>query len=224
MLSLDMLIMLRIPTIGDRALPGQDVLHRGASNADHVTSAEVRSSTYALFALDCMSPAAIGHAVLSAIRTIGLDTLVFDADVMSMVEERIRRLHALDAGHLDQSRPANELDHRVGAAPRNKRPDQAVETALRIGPLELDLLKRQATHSGHILDLRPTGLRVLECLMRRADQVVTRTVIFEDVWNCHFDPHTNRIDVHVGQLRRLLAARSTSPNIHTFRGAGYMLR
>jgi two-component system, OmpR family, response regulator len=213
---LDMLIMLRIPTIDDGALPGQNVLDRGASNADHITSAEVMSGTYALFALDCMSPAAIGHAVLSAIRTIGLDTLVLDADVMSKVEERIRGLRALGAGHLDQSR--------VGAAPRTKRPDQAVETALRIGPLELDLLKREATHSGHTLDLRPTALRVLECLMRRADQVVTRTVIFEDVWNCHFDPHTNRIDVHVGQLRRLLAARSTGPRIHTFRGAGYMLR
>ena len=208
--------MLRIPTIDDGALPGQNALHRGASNADHVTSAEAMSGTYALFALDCMSPAAIGHAVLSAIRTIGLDTLVLDADVMSMVEERIRGLRALGAGHLDQSR--------LGAAPRTKRPDQTVETVLRIGPLELDLLKRKATHGGHTLDLRPTALRVLECLMRRANQVVTRTVIFEDVWDCHFDPHTNRIDVHVGHLRRQLAARSTGPRIHTFRGAGYMLR
>ena len=140
--------MLRIPTIDDGALPGQDVLHCGASNADHITSAEVMSDTYALFALDCMSPAAIGHAVLSAIRTIGLDTLVLDADVMSKVEERIRGLRALGAGHLDQSH--------VGAAPRTKRPGQTVKTALRIGPLELDLLKREATHSGHTLDLRPT--------------------------------------------------------------------
>ncbi|MGF6724546.1 hypothetical protein P3T43_003914 [Paraburkholderia sp. GAS41] len=185
--------MFRLPSIDDGALLSQDSLHRGL--ADHVRSAEVASGTAALFALDCMSPAAIGHAVLSAIRNMRLDTLGLDAEAKALAQQAIRGSQSA-----------------------------AADTVLRMGSLELDLLKRNATHGGHTLDLRPTALRVLECLMRRADQVVTRTVIFEDVWNGHFDPHTNRIDVHVGHLRKQLAARSNGPQIHTFRGAGYMLR
>lgn len=171
--------MLRLPSIDDGALLSQDYLHRGV--ADHDTSAEVPSGTAALFALDCMSPAAIGHAVLSAIRNMRLDTLGLDAEVMALAQPPVRGSQTA-----------------------------AADTVLRMGPLELDLLKRSAMHDGPTLDLRPTALRVLECLMRRADQVVTRTVIFEDLWNGHFDPHTNRIDVHVGHLRKQLAAETSA--------------
>ncbi|SIO54247.1 two-component system, OmpR family, response regulator [Paraburkholderia phenazinium] len=199
--------MLTIPSVDDDALLNQRGLNTEVRSTRASTPVDSMSNLQAFIALDQISAAAIGHAVLSAIRSVGVDSLVLDADVMSMVEERIRE--------------SNDLGNQI---PRTKHSDAAIETALRIGALELDLLKRKATHNGHTLDLRPTELKVLECLMRRADQIVTRTMIFEDVWNCHFDPHTNRIDVHVGKLRRKLAAQDTGPHIHTFRGAGYMLK
>jgi two-component system OmpR family response regulator len=102
--------------------------------------------------------------------------------------------------------------------PRNAKP----ETVLRTGVLELDLVRRRVTHGERELELQPTEFRVLEFMMRHAGQVLTRTMIFEAVWGCRFDPGTNLIDVHVGRLRKKVDVPGERPLIRTIRGSGYL--
>ena len=100
----------------------------------------------------------------------------------------------------------------------------AEETRYRIGDLELDRLSHRVTRAGREIPLQPREFRLLEYLMRHAGQVVTRTMLLEHVWDYHFDPQTNVIDVHVSRLRSKLDKGFASPIIHTVRGAGYVLR
>ena len=105
-----------------------------------------------------------------------------------------------------------------------RRAPQTVKTRLQVGDLELDLLTRTAKRAGSAIDLQPREFRLLEYLMRHASQVVTRTMLLEGVWDYHFDPQTNVIDVHVSRLRQKVDKPFPTPLIHTIRNAGYMLR
>ena len=102
--------------------------------------------------------------------------------------------------------------------------EPSVKTKLAVGELELDLLTRTATRDGQAIDLQPREFRLLEYLMRHAGQVVTRTMLLESVWEYHFDPQTNVIDVHISRLRAKIDKGFTTPLLHTIRGAGYMIR
>jgi two-component system, OmpR family, response regulator len=105
-----------------------------------------------------------------------------------------------------------------------RRQPAAVRTRLQVGDLELDLLSRAARRNGTPIDLQPREFRLLEYLMRHAGQVVTRTMLLESVWEYHFDPQTNVIDVHISRLRAKIDKGFEAPLLHTVRGAGYMIR
>ncbi|WP_322074918.1 response regulator transcription factor, partial [Burkholderia cepacia] len=117
----------------------------------------------------------------------------------------------------------DEMCARIDVLIRRRPRGPQVETVLRAGELELDLVRRRVTLGGHELALLPTEWRVLEFMMRHAGRVLTRTMIFEAVWGCRFDPGTNLIDVHVGRLRKKVNRPGAAPLIRTIRGAGYML-
>jgi two-component system OmpR family response regulator len=117
----------------------------------------------------------------------------------------------------------SELLARVEGLVRRGKPDGPV-TKLTVADLELDLLSRQVKRAGQKIDLQPREFRLLEYLMRHAGQVVTRTMLLEGVWDYHFDPQTNVIDVHVSRLRQKVDKPFPTPLIHTVRNAGYMLR
>jgi two-component system OmpR family response regulator len=104
---------------------------------------------------------------------------------------------------------------------RGNRPGR--QARLCVADLELDLVARQASRGGRVLDLLPTEFRLLEYMMRNSGQTLTRTMLFESVWGYHFDPGTNIIDVHIGRLRRKVDTQDLSPLIHTVRGSGYTL-
>ena len=113
--------------------------------------------------------------------------------------------------------------HHIDALMRRRQPS-AVKTRLLVGDLELDLLTRGARRNGTSIDLQPREFRLLEYLMRHAGQVVTRTMLLESVWEYHFDPQTNVIDVHISRLRAKIDKGFEAPLLHTIRGAGYMIR
>jgi two-component system OmpR family response regulator len=138
------------------------------------------------------------------------------------VDERVRGLRA--GGDDDLTKPFSgaELLARVDVLLRRGGPHRDAETRLRVGPLELDLIKRKAILDGRELVLQGTEFRVLEFMMRHPGQVLTRTMIFEGVWGCRFDSGTNLIDVHVGRLRKKVEALATEPMIRTIRGSGYL--
>ncbi len=118
----------------------------------------------------------------------------------------------------------SELLARVEALGRRGRTEAAPQTKLELADLEIDLLSRTVRRAGRKIDLQPREFRLLEYLTRHAGQVVTRTMLLEGVWDYHFDPQTNVIDVHVSRLRQKVDKPFDTPLIHTIRNAGYMLR
>jgi two-component system, OmpR family, response regulator len=185
--------------------------------------AKVMGGHYDVVTLDRMLPDLDGLAILASMRSVGIETPVLLMSSLSDADERIRGLRAGGDDYLTKPFSPDEMVARIEVLLRRKAPTHAPETILRTGPLELDLIKRKATHGGATLDLQPTELRVLEYMMRNPNQILTRTMIFEGVWGCRFDPGTNLIDVHVGRLRKKLAEMGPSPTIRTVRGSGYLL-
>ena len=139
------------------------------------------------------------------------------------VDERVRGLKAGGDDYLTKPFAFAELLARVEALVRRGKGEGPV-TKLMVDDLELDLLSRQVKRAGQKIDLQPREFRLLEYLMRHAGQVVTRTMLLEGVWDYHFDPQTNVIDVHVSRLRQKVDKPFPTPLIHTVRNAGYMLR
>jgi two-component system OmpR family response regulator len=142
---------------------------------------------------------------------------------MAQVDDRVRGLKAGGDDYLTKPFAFAELQARLEAILR-RGSVKTVETVLRVADLELDLLSREVRRAGRRLDLLPRELRLLEYLMRHVGQVVTRTMLLESVWDYHFDPQTNVIDVHVSRLRQKIDKGFARPLIHTIRGAGYSLR
>jgi two-component system, OmpR family, response regulator len=178
---------------------------------------------YDVIVLDRMLPGGIdGLGVLSTLRAAGVEAPVMILSALSAVDERVRGLRAGGDDYLTKPFDFLELTARLDvllrrqtAAPR--------ETMLRAGKLEMDLLTHAVRYAGKLVELLPREFRLLEFLMRHAGQVVTRTMLFEEVWNYRSVEPTNLIDMHISKLRRKLEAESTEPLIRTVRGAGYML-
>ncbi len=175
-----------------------------------------------LIILDRMLPKLDGLSVLKSIRAAGFTTPVLMLTAMSAVDERVRGLREGADDYLVKPFSFDELTARIEALLRRPQ-DQAEEQVLVCKDLEMDLISRKVQRAGRPIELQPREYQMLEFLMRRKNRVVTRTMLLEGLWDYHFDPQTNVIDVHISKLRRKVDAPGEHPLIRTVRGAGYML-
>jgi len=180
------------------------------------------SGSFDLIVLDRMLPGLDGLAVVQALRAAKITTPVLILSALGQVDDRVKGLRAGGDDYLTKPFAFSELQARIEALLR-RRDSQSVETKLAVGDLELDLLTRKVRRGGKPIDLQPREMRLLEYLMRHAGQVVTRTMLLEGVWDYHFDPQTNVIDVHISRLRQKLDKGFDTPLLHTMRGAGYSI-
>lgn len=195
----------------DRADDGRDGLFM-ASGGD-----------YAVIILDRMLPELDGLSVVQALRAARVETPVLIVSALAQVDDRVKGLRAGGDDYLTKPFAFSELEARVEALMRRRGGGHAQETSLSCGDLEMDLLTRRVTRGGQPIDLQPREFKLLEFLLRHSGQVVTRTMLLEGVWDYHFDPQTNVIDVHVSRLRSKIDKGFDKPLLHTVRGAGYRL-
>src|SRR3954447_6124522 len=182
------------------------------------------AETYDALVLDRLLPGDLdGLGVLATLRAVGIEIPVLILSALSAVDERVRGLRAGGDDYLTKPFGFVELTARLEVLVR-RRMVSAPETKLQVGDLQIDLLTRQVTRGGRVIELLPREYRLLEYLMRHAGHLVTRTMLFEEVWGYHYDPQTNVIDVHIGKLRRKLEQGGRPQMIHTVRGSGYVLR
>jgi two-component system, OmpR family, response regulator len=196
--------------------------------ADHAADGEqglamASEGVHDVLIVDRMLPKLDGLSVIRSLRADGLATPVLILSALSDVDERVRGLRAGGDDYLAKPYSFSELLARVeGLSRRNS--GAALETKLKACDLELDLLTRDVTRAGKDIPLQPREFKLLEYLMRHAGHIVTRTMLLENVWDYHFDPQTNVIDVHVSRLRSKIDKGFSEPILQTVRGAGYMIR
>ncbi|HVO45986.1 MAG TPA: response regulator transcription factor [Steroidobacteraceae bacterium] len=183
----------------------------------------ITEGSYDLVVTDRMLPHLDGLAIIQLMRQKGIATPVLVLSALGTVDDRIRGLKAGGDDYLTKPFAFAELLARIEALMRRTSgvPDA---TRLKVGDLDLDLLARRVTRGGREIELTARELKLLEFLMRRAGQVVTRTMLLEGVWDLHFDPQSNLIDVHISRLRQAIDRGAERPLIHTVRGSGYVLR
>jgi DNA-binding response OmpR family regulator len=179
---------------------------------------------YDVIVLDRMLPGGLeGLAVLSTLRAAGVNTPVLILSALSAVDERVRGLRSGGDDYLTKPFDFLELTARLDALLR-RRDTESTVTKFQIHHIELDLLTHTVRRSGQKVDLLPREYRLLEYLFRNAGQIITRTMIFEAVWDYRYDERTNVIDVHISRLRKKLDPDGAAPMIHTVRGSGYIFR
>ncbi len=181
------------------------------------------TETYDAVVLDRMLPGVDGLTVLRTLRGSGNATPVLLLTALGDVEHRVEGLRAGADDYLVKPFAYAELSARIDSLLRRRQMPGAETTELRVGDLELNLLTREARRAGRTIELQPREFRLLEYLMRQAERVVTRTMLLEAVWDYHFDPQTNVIDVHISRLRQKIDRHHPKPLLHTVRGAGYRL-
>ena len=172
--------------------------------------------------VDRMLPGLDGLGLVRALRAAGKDLPVLILSALAEVDDRVAGLRSGGDDYLTKPFAFVELLARVEALQRRRERDGG-SPRLTLADLEMDLLTRNVRRAGTPIRLQPREFRLLEFLMRRADQVVTRTMLLEGVWEYHFDPQTNVIDVHISRLRGKIDRDFDRPLLHTVRGAGYML-
>src|SRR5919107_5466966 len=185
--------------------------------------AMAREGAYDVLVVDRMLPKLDGLSLIRSLREQKVDTPVLILSALGEVDDRVKGLRAGGDDYLPKPYSFAELLARIEVLVR-RRAGKAEETVYRVGDLELDRLSHTVRRGGTELDLQPREFRLLEYLMKNAGQVVTRTMLLESVWDYHFDPGTNVIDVHVSRLRSKLDKGFDRPLLHTVRGAGYMIR
>jgi len=188
---------------------GYDLAHDGA---------------YDVAIVDRMLPKMDGLSLIGALRAQGVETPVLILSALGQVDDRVKGLRAGGDDYLAKPYAFSELLARVEALARRSPKGAPEETVYRLGDLVLDRLSHKVTRAGEEIVLQPREFRLLEFLMQHAGKVVTRTMLLEHVWDYHFDPQTNVIDVHVSRLRAKIDRDFDAPLIHTVRGAGYMIR
>jgi len=181
------------------------------------------SGRYDALVVDRMLPGMDGLALVGALRAAGIHTPALILSALGSVDDRVKGLRAGGDDYLVKPFAFSELLARLEALLRRGASAPAA-TRLRVADLDLDLLTRTVRRGGKTIDLLPREFQLLECLMRNAGHVVTRTMLLENVWDYHFDPQTNVIDVHVSRLRQKIDKNFEHPLLHTVRGAGYCLR
>ncbi len=179
---------------------------------------------YDVLVVDRMLPSLDGLAVLRTLRASDDKTPVLILSALGEVDDRVEGLRAGGDDYLVKPFAFSELHARIEALLRRASPGDQPQTHFKVGDLELDLLTREVTRASKKISLQPREFRLLEYLMRHAGQVVTRTMLLEHVWDYHFDPQTNVIDVHISRLRGKIDRDFDQPLVHTVRGAGYVLR
>src|SRR5579862_1935360 len=180
------------------------------------------SGTYDALIVDRMLPGMDGLSVIGALRAAEVRTPVLILSALGAVDDRVKGLRAGGDDYLVKPFAFSELLARIEALLRRGSGGPAT-TKLKTGDLEMDLLARTVHRGEQEIELLPREFRLLEFLMRHADQVVTRTMLLENVWDYHFDPQTNVIDVHISRLRQKIDKGFSKPLLHTVRGAGYRL-
>jgi two-component system OmpR family response regulator len=178
---------------------------------------------YDVLVVDRMLPKRDGLSIVEQLRSRGDQTPVLILSALGQVDDRVTGLRAGGDDYLPKPFAFSELLARVEALGRRPRAGSA-ETSYRVGDLELDRLKHTVVRGGRPIPLQPREFRLLEYLMKNAGQVVTRTMLLENVWDYHFDPQTNVIDVHISRLRAKIDKGFGPALLHTVRGAGYMIR
>jgi two-component system OmpR family response regulator len=173
--------------------------------------------------VDRMLPGLDGLALVHHLRATGDATPVLFLSALGEVDDRVRGLRAGGDDYLVKPYAFSELLARIENLAR-RQTRAPVKTKLGFADLELDLLSRKVSRGGRAIDLQPREFQLLEALMRHPGQVMTRTMLLETVWDYHFDPQTNVIDVHISRLRQKIDRGFEVPLIHTVRGAGYCLR
>ena len=176
-----------------------------------------------LVVTDRMLPHIDGLAIIQIMRQKGVTTPVLVLSALGSVDDRVKGLKAGGDDYLTKPFAFVELLARIEALSR-RRSNVPDATKLKVADLDFDLLARRVTRGGREIELTARELKLLEFLMRRAGQVVTRTMLLEGVWDLHFDPQSNLIDVHISRLRQAIDRGSDRQLIHTVRGSGYVLR
>ncbi len=207
-------------------------LTRGLSEAGHVVDLATdgrdglflaSGEQYDLLIVDRMLPGPDGLAIIGTIRAAGNGTPALILSALGEVDERIRGLRAGGDDYMIKPFAFGELLARIDALLR-RGPVNPPDTVLRVADLEMDLLARVVRRADRPIVLQPQEFRLLEFLMRNAGRVVTRTMLFEKLWDYHFDPQTSIIDAHISRLRKKIDREFDHPLLHTVRGAGYVLR
>jgi two-component system OmpR family response regulator len=184
--------------------------------------AKARAGKADLLIIDRMLPGMDGLAVIDTLRKENIRTPVLILSALGGVDDRVRGLKTGSDDYLTKPFALPELIARVEALLR--RPAQGPQTLLRVGPLELDLLDRIDRRGERTIELLPREFHLLEYMMRHPDQLLTRAMLFEEVWNYKFVPQSNLVDVHMGRLRRKVDAEGEAPMIYSLRGEGFILR
>jgi two-component system OmpR family response regulator len=178
---------------------------------------------YDVLIVDRMLPKLDGLALIGTLRQKGIDTPVLILSALGQVDDRVKGLRAGGDDYLPKPYSFSELLARIEVLAR-RRSGRGEETVYRVGDLELDRLSHRVTRGESEIVLQPREFRLLEYLMKHGGQVVTRTMLLENVWDYHFDPQTNVIDVHMSRLRSKIDKGFARPLLHTVRGAGYVIR
>ena len=222
--------MIRVLVVEDDAETAAYVvkgLNECGHNADHAADGRegllmADSSDYQVIVCDRMLPKVDGVTMTRTLRGGGNRTPILMLSALGDVDDRVVGLKAGADDYLVKPFAFSELQARIEALVRRAEPESP-DTVLHVSGLEMDLLKREVRRDGKKIDLQPREFRLLEYLMRHSGQVVTRTMLLEKVWDYHFDPQTNVIDVHISRLRGKIDKEFDMPLLHTVRGAGYML-
>jgi two-component system OmpR family response regulator len=196
--------------------------------ADHAADGEdglamALDGEYDVLIVDRMLPKRDGLSVIGTLREKGIETPVLILSALGQVDDRVKGLRAGGDDYLPKPYSFSELLARVEALAR-RRGGRGDEMVYRVGDLELNRLSHEVRRGKEEIVLQPREFRLLEYLMKHAGQVVTRTMLLENVWDYHFDPQTNVIDVHISRLRSKIDKGYSQPLLHTVRGAGYMIR
>lgn len=187
--------------------------------------AMAESGDYDVLIVDRMLPKLDGLSLIRSLREQNIATPVLILSALGQVDDRVKGLRAGGDDYLPKPYAFSELMARVEVLARRRSPNLSSEpTSYQVGDLVLDRLSHSVTRNEEELILQPREFRLLEYLMKNAGQVVTRTMLLENVWDYHFDPQTNVIDVHVSRLRSKIDKGFDTPLLHTIRGAGYMIR
>ena len=209
-----------------------DAMQKGLSEKGYLVTraadgeaglSEAEAGSFDMMIVDRMMPKMDGLTLIGKLREkkMGLPVLILSA--LDQVDDRVKGLQAGGDDYLPKPYAFSELLARIEALLR-RHANSDVVTRLTVGDLEMDLLSRVVTRGGKDIDLQPREFALLEYLVRHAGQVVTRTMLLEGVWDYHFDPQTNVIDVHISRLRQKIDKGFSKPILHTVRGAGYTIQ
>ncbi len=222
--------MTKVLTIEDDETTAQEIVAELSSHGFEVDWAsngrdglsKAMTDAYDVMTLDRMLPELDGLEIIKTMRSGGIHTPVLMISALSDVDERVRGLRAGGDDYMTKPFASEEMAARLEVLLRRHR-GSARETMLRFDTLEIDLLTRNVRRGTRELRLSPAEYRLLEFMLRNSGQILTRTMIFEEVWGYHFDPGTNLIDVHIARLRRKVDGPGNIPLIETVRGVGYVL-